>query len=304
MHWLARLAVALEMPGGEGRARRQREGWPALSRADLRFHRGGKAQLRYRERGQGRPIVFVADPPVTLERYDELLALYAPHFRVLVFELPGMGFSTPGRGYDCRFGATNDVVAEFLRAVVGEPAVLAFSCVAGFAAVDIAHRYPDLVSHLLLIQTPSWSEALRWKHSRDPQGLLGRPLLGQLLMNRLKRTRAPLWFRLALGGETAQYRPFCDRAQEAIRHGAGWSLASAFQHYLTEAAPALPPATQPALVIWGLRDLSHQPTDKASSAELALRVECEHYSDLGHFPELEDPPRILARLRRFLTTSA
>jgi pimeloyl-ACP methyl ester carboxylesterase len=29
-------------------------------------------------------------------------------------------------------------------------------------------------------------------------------------------------------------------------------------------------------------------------------VEFERYADLGHFPELEDPPRVLARIRAFL----
>lgn len=300
MNALQRLAVSLEMPGGERVARRRREGWAATTRTDIGFHQGRTAQIRYRERGQGRPLVFVADPPVTLEQYDELIDLYAREFRVIVFEIPGMGFSTPGAGYDLRFQPANDGIAEFLRAVVGEPAVLVFSCVGGFIAVDLAGRHPELVSHVVLIQTPSWAEAVRWKHSRDPQGVLGRPFLGQLAMNRLKRTRAPLWFNLALGGKTVRYQPFCDCAQHSLARGAGWALASAFQHYLTDESPPLPPIAQPTLVLWGLRDRSHAPTDKRSSAELARRVEMEQYEDLGHFPELEDPPRVLARLKRFL----
>lgn len=300
MNALQRWIVSLEMRGGARHAEAVRQGWAGRSRDDVRFFRGGHAQIRYRERGQGRPLVFAADPPVTLEFYDELLALYAGHFRVVVFEIPGMGFSVPVSGYDCGFTPANDGVAEFLQTVVGEPAVLAFSCVGGFAAVDIAVRHPHLVSHLVLIQTPSWSEALRWKHSRDPKGLLGRPLLGQLAMNRAKKTRAPLWFKLALGRETEPYPAYCGCAQEAIGHGAGWALASAFQHYLTDAAPPLPPASQPTLAIWGLMDRSHAPTDRQSSAQLARRVEFEQYPDLGHFPELEDPPRVLARIRTFL----
>ena len=300
MNTLQRLAISLEMPGGPRVARRQREGWPASSRTDIAFFQGSRAQIRYRERGQGRSLVFVADPPVTLEQYDELLELYSREFRVIVFEIPGMGFSTPGRDYDLRFRPANDGIAEFLRAVVGEPAVLMFSCVAGFIAVDLASRYPELVSHVVLMQTPSWSQAVRWKHSRDPKGVLSRPFIGQLLMNRLKKTRAPLWFNLALGGKTPRYQPFCTCAQHSIEQGAGWALASVFQHYLTDQAPPLPPIRQPTLVLWGLRDHSHATTDTQSSAELAQRLEIECYDDLGHFPELEDPPRVLLRLQRFL----
>lgn len=300
MNALQRWAVSLEMRGGERLASALRRGWAGSSRTDVGFFRGRHAQIRYRERGQGRPLVFAADPPVTLEFYDELLALYSQHFRVIVFEIPGMGFSVPLSGYDCSFTPTNDGVAEFLQAIVREPAVLAFSCVGGFAAVDLAVRHPALASHLVLIQTPSWSEALRWKHSRDPKGILGRPVLGQLAMNRAKRTRAPLWFRLALGRETEPYPSYCDCAQDAIRRGAGWALASAFQHYLVDEAPPPPPASQPTLVIWGEMDRSHAPTDKHASAQLAQRVEFERYADLGHFPELEDPPRVLARIRAFL----
>jgi len=304
MNTLQRLAISLEMPGGARRARQQREGWPASTREDIGFFQGRHAQIRYRERGQGRPLVFVADPPVTLEQYDELLDLYSREFRVIVFEIPGMGFSTPGAGYDLRFRPANDGIAEFLRAVLREPAVLLFSCVGGFIAVDLAGRHPELVSHVVLIQTPSWAEAVRWKHSRDPKGVLSRPFIGQLVMNRMKKTRAPLWFNLALGGKTDRYQPFCDCAQYSLAHGAGWALASAFQHYLTDQAPPLPPIAQPTLALWGLRDRSHAPTDKQSSAGLAQRVEIELYEDLGHFPELEDPPRVLARLKRFLIDTA
>ena len=301
MNALQRLAVSLEMPGGERRARAQREGWAAQTRPDIRFHRGARAQIRYRERGSGRPLVFVADPPVTLELYDELLALYAEHFRVIVFEIPGMGFSTPGARYDLRFQPANDGIADFLRAVVGVPAVLAFSCVGGFIAVDLAHRHPELVSHVVLIQTPSWPQAVRWKHSRDPSGVLSRPFIGQLVMNRLKKSRAPLWFDLALGSrEAPRYALFCDCTQHTVAKGAGWALASAFQHYLTDAPPPLPPISQPTLVLWGERDRSHATTDKQSSTQLAEPVELERYADLGHFPELEDPPRVLARIRAFL----
>ena len=59
------------------------------------------ATLRVRSAsGVGHPIVFLIDPPNTVEHYDALIQILAQRGRVLCVELPGFGFSTPGAGFD------------------------------------------------------------------------------------------------------------------------------------------------------------------------------------------------------------
>lgn len=294
------LAARIDTVGAKRMQHDARTGWASTSCSDIKFLSVGGVQFRYRERGQGKTIVFAADPPVTVECYDTLLELYSKDYRVVVFELPAQGFSHADFNFDFRFRGTNDAMAEFIRQVVGEPCVLAFSCVSGLGGVDIAGRYPDLVSHLILIQTPSWDEEVRWRNTRDPKGLIGIPFVGQLLMKQLRKNRAPGWFSLVLG-RTEHMSHFCGCAKETLSHGAGWKLASAFQNYLTDQCPELRPVKAPTLALWGKRDGSHQTTDYKSSLWMSSgHTEIEIYEDIGHFPELEDVDLIFERVSRFI----
>lgn len=293
---LSTLVTTFDAPA---RRKRFRNGWPATSREDIRFLEAGGVLFRYRERGSGPVLLFCADPPVTLEMYDELLAQFAPHFRTVVFEAPEMGFSVANRRFDFSFQQTNSAIVAFMEAVTGPGCITAFSCVAGLSSIAIAADRPDLVSKIVLIQTPSWQEEVRWKYTRDPKGILARPVIGQLAMRKLRQSRAPLWFRLAVG-RGDRLEPWCDCAQHTIREGAGWDLASAFQNYLTDTPGFSRQACQPMLLLWGAKDGSHPDTVRDSARTHASGpVTAITYEDLGHFPELEDPSRVLPDILAF-----
>lgn len=293
---LSTLITTFDAPA---RRKRFRAGWPATSRADIRFVEAGGVLFRYRERGSGPVLLFCADPPVTLEAYDELLDLYSQHFRVVIFEAPEMGFSVASRSYGFSFAETNAAIIAFMEAVTGPGAITSFSCVAGLSSLAIAAERPDLISKIILIQTPSWEEEVRWKYTRDPKRILSKPIIGQLAMRKLKHSRAPFWLGLAVG-RRERIEPWCSCAQHTIEEGAGWDLASAFQNYLTD-TPDLPhKVRQPLLLLWGAKDGSH-PTTRHDSAREHARgpVTAITYDDLGHFPELEDPPRVLKDMLAF-----
>lgn len=286
---LTRLAARLDTRGAPKKIRAFREGWPARSRADIRFFDTGLTQYRYRERGAGQPIVFAADPPVTLEMYDALLETFAQRFRVIVVELPAMGFSVARGAYGFGFRESADDIAAFLKPVAGEGAVLAFSCAAGMAAVDIAARRPELVSALALIQTTDWEGFQRWRAARDPKKILAKPFLGQLAMRRMGPKRAPDWFRLATGNR-AMVEPFCACAAETLANGAGWPLASAYQRYLAPGPSPIGRPAQPILVLWGKADKSHGPDAPARARTFSDNVRVVELDHVGHFGDLEDTP--------------
>lgn len=245
--------------------------------------------IRYRMVGDGpQTLVQAADPPVVIEQYDELIQCLEEDFRVIVFEIPGFGFSLPRSGFRFDFAKVNDLVAEFLRRLAVGPYLLAFPCVSAYGAIDIAARFPSLVSGVTLVQAPSWSEQVKWKHGRDRQGILSKPVIGQLALQALKRKRAPQWFNAAVGNRE-KLSEFVETTDTAFAHGACFSLASAFQRYLTDKEQSLAIVNQPSLVIWGEADRTHRQTDKSST-----RVYCPHakevrFAGAGHFPELEEP---------------
>lgn len=294
---ISRLATRLDTAGSHGRMKRHREGWPARASEGVAFYRSPKVQYRYREAGRGQTIVFSVDPPMTLEVYDNLIAVFSRRFRVIAFELPAMGFSAAGPDYRFGFRETNDDVAGFLRAVAGDGAVLAFSCVAGHAALDIARRFPELVSHLTLLQAGDAPAFAAWKAARDPKGILATPVLGHLAMRRMAPRRMPDWYKLSVG-KTDMISELCACAERSFRHGAQWSLASAYQCYM-DPAVSLPPPLQPVLSVWGGSDRSHGAEHVHSLRRIRSDTVCVTLDDLGHTPELEDPERILSLISDF-----
>lgn len=292
---LSQLGVRLDTMGAQRRMRQFKEGWPASASHGVSFYKTRKVQFRYREAGSGDTIVFTADPPMTLENYDALIGAFAREFRVVIVELPAMGFSAASDDFYFGFRETNDELAQFLRAVAGERAIFAFSCVAGLAGVDIAVRYPELCSHLALIQTGDVAAFALWKARRDPKRILAKPIIGQLVMKRLAPKRMPDWYALSVG-RREMIPAFCNCAARSFRHGAQWSLASAYQCYMDERVVLTAPS-QPVLSIWGEADKSHPPDNRHTIRRLVPAAHCVSLADLGHTPELEAPESVLEAIR-------
>ncbi len=295
---LTRLGARLDTQGGEAKMARFRTGWPAAATPQVAFYRTAKVQYRFLEAGNGPTIVFTCDPPMTIEVYGPLVAAFAAHFRVIVVELPAMGFSAATTDYAFGFRETNDDLAAFLRAVAGEGSIFAFSCAASLAALDIAGRMPELASHLTLMQAGGTAAFAIWKAGRDPQGILAKPVLGQLAMARMAPKRMPQWYGLSVGRKE-QIPHFCTCAERSFAHGAMWSLASAYQIYL-EQRDELPRPQQPILSIWGAADRSHPARNAHSLARLYEGVKVVTLDDLGHTPELEAPDLVLAAILDFV----
>jgi len=263
-----------------------------------------EAIIRYRMAGSGpQTLVLAADPPVVVEQYDKIIELLRNDFRIVVFEIPGFGFSIPFSSFRFDFTALNDVIAKFLQQLHSGPCILAFPCVSAYGAIDIAARFPELVSHLVLIQAPSWMEEIKWKHRRDNTGLLSKPILGQVVLQVLKRKSAPLWFDSAVGNR-GMLADFVETTDRAFSGGASFCLASAFQRYLTDVPPPLPAVKQPSLVIWGDADKSHRHTDKASSKLYCPEAEQVFLAHAGHFPELEQPELFAQKIKQWIHAGA
>jgi pimeloyl-ACP methyl ester carboxylesterase len=252
--------------------------------------------LRYRDHGEGDDCyVFAADPPIVLEHYDELVRVLSKRARMIVFELPGFGFSPARSGFDFALDSSVVYAAMALDRLGLRGVTLCFPCASAYIALALARARPELVSRLLLAQAPAYAGELAWKRRRDPRGVLGRPVWGQLAMQALSKRSLPAWFSLSVG-DRSRLQPFTELAAQRLSEGARWSLASAFQRYLVEdGAPAQ--AEQPVIALWGERDRSHQGTDRESSRSLGRRVEVVRWEDIGHFPELEAPERFTELLR-------
>jgi pimeloyl-ACP methyl ester carboxylesterase len=259
-----------------------------------------RATMRVRVAGRGaHTIAIVPDPPNVIEHYDRLIALLAEDAGVVCLEAPGFGFSVPKGDFDFGLDAQVDTIAALLARLGFGRYALAFPCFAGLIAVRLAAHYPELVSHLVLIQTPSWSEEMGWVRQVDARGMLQTPVVGQLVTSFGKRRVARAWYRAALPRD-ADPAPFLRPAIDAFDHGAAYCLASAFQAAARQPEPRLRAVHQPALVVWGGADRTHRRTDKRSILAYAPHADWTQFDAAGHFPDLEQPERFRDELLHFL----
>lgn len=259
-----------------------------------------EARVRVKVAGKGpRAIVFTPDPPNVIEHYDALYRALESDLRVICYEMPGFGLSVPSRGYRFTLEENAKFVVDLLAHLGEGPCVLALSCVAGLAGVLAARSHPEVVSHVVAIQTPSLAEELGWANRVDPRRIVRTRGLGQLLLALGKRRIARSWYRVALGSQD-EVPAYLDVALRAFDVGAKFSLADGLQALDRADAGALGPVTQPSLCLWGTRDRTHRRTDRRSTLTYLPDARFVEMDDAGHFPELEQPARFRAELLRFL----
>lgn len=226
--------------------------------------------IRVRRVGRGRrTLVLAPDPPNVIEHHERVMELLASSFQVVCLEIPGFGFSRPHRRYAFTIDDTAEAIIEVLEQVARPPYVLALACAAGLVSLEIARRRPDLVSHLVMLQTGSWAEEARWARRVDPWGLIGTPYLGQAVVKLGRRRLTGGWYRAAAARRDDAER-FTAAALDAYDRGAQCCLASVFQALRREPLPrfVLP---QPALCLWGTKDRTHRRTDKRAILEYPAR---------------------------------
>src|SRR5215510_7247285 len=136
-----------------GRAGSRRRG---AHESSMRYVRTRAGLLRVVDTGGSKPaLALTPDGPCVIEHYDVLIRRFSERFRVVCFDMPGIGFSFPSSRYRFGIAETADVVVELLDAISVPKAALAFTCANGFFAMSLATRYPQRVSRLVLAQTPS-----------------------------------------------------------------------------------------------------------------------------------------------------
>ena len=258
------------------------------------------AIIRVRLAGKDHPtVVFAADPPNVIEHYDALFEEFSGWGRIVCFESPGFGFSTPKRGFGFALQDYVQTLTDLLTALRAGPYVLAFSCVGVYAALKVAADRPDLVSHLLLMQAPVWSEEVKWVRRIDRKGVIATPYVGQAFMAWRRRWVMQRWYRAALP-MTKPVTPFVEPALRAFERGADFCLASLFQRWFNEKEPIFSPVKQPTFVLWGKGDRTHYHTDKSSILNYVPDAAISELEGVGHFPELEEPRRFREILQGFL----
>lgn len=244
-------------------------------------------RIRVFDTGGNKPVVInVPDGPNVIEHQEALISQLSRSFRVICFELPGIGFSYPTSKYDYSFLHASRLIINMMDSLNVQEATLAFSCSNSFYAIQAAEDFPHRITHLFLSQTASLDEMNNWTKDAIPNMLMY-PLVGQMANAVHEKRFAKIWYKYALPRDT-DISGYQNKALRALSHGGCFCLSSLVQGLKKEINASLKVLETPSTLIWGKMDYTHKKTNSNSIKTHLPNCEVIEFSSSGHFPELEE----------------
>lgn len=240
-------------------------------------------------------ILIIPDGPNVIEHYFYMLDDLKKDYRVIIFDLPGFGFSYHNGNYDFSFKKTNEILFELIEILNLKKVNIVFPCANGFYGLAFAQQYPELINHLMLLQTPSLGEMRKWTDRVVPT-YLKTPYVGQLLMPFVEKKFAKKWYDYALPKEKDR-KIYQDVALDAVKKGGSFCLCSLSQGLSAEENFQLTiDESVPATLIYGDSDFTHKTTDFSSIKSYHKGIDIIRFVKCGHFPDLEEKEKFIAVL--------
>ena len=254
-------------------------------------------KIRIKDTGGNKPaLVMVPDGPCVIEHFESLITELLPHFRVICFDMPGLGFSYPKLSYNFGLEKSTKIIISVLDALKIERATLSFSCVNGYVAIAVAKNFPERVSQLVLAQTPSVHEMKNQWVDRNIPKPVRIPYIGQAINMAMSKKFASKWYDMALPRNSPHKEDFLTRSISSLHSGGCFCLASIVQGIRSVGDNELSDIEAPTTMIWGNKDWSHKNTKFESLRDHVPHCEIHEFDGCGHFPYLEQPRAFAALL--------
>ena len=271
---------------------------------ELRLSQGA---VRYRDVGEGDPILFVHGILVNGALWSKVTSLLAGEWRCISPDWPLGSHRIPmSQSADLTPNGLADLVAEFVDRLDLGPVTLVGSDSGGAIAQLVATRHPDRVARLVLTNCDAFDQFpprmfayLRW--AAFVPGAVS--LLAQSMRFDATR-RLPIAFGW-LTSEPMEHelvesfvRPSIDDV--GVRRDVKKVLRALSPRYTREAAERLPDFEKPALVAWG-RDDKFFPADHARAlAAILPNARLEWIEGARAFVAQDQPRRLADVLRKFM----
>jgi pimeloyl-ACP methyl ester carboxylesterase len=255
------------------------------------------------------PLVLLHGFPTSSHDWSRVWDALRMRRRLLALDLPGYGFSAKPADYSYSLLEQADVVELVLRERgIARAHLLAHDMGTSVATELLARREAGLlhfdVDRVVLMNGSVHAELA---HLTPSQKLLRRPRLGPLFA-RLASLRTYRWQLRRILGRPDELSD-ADLADQfaLIRLGDGHLRLPAVIRYYDERVRfrqrwigALERLDRPALVLWGRQDPVAVPAIAEALARETPGARLVWMEELGHYPQLEDPARVVAELDAFL----
>ena len=272
---------------------------------ELRLPQG---TIRYRERGEGEPVVFAHGLLVNGDLWRKVVPLLADRYRCITPDLPLGSHQAPMEpDADLSTPGVAQILGDFIEGVGAQGCTLVANDTGGALSQVLVTTRPELVGRLALtscdafdIYPPALFKPLRILAGYVPGSAL---VLAQITrIKALQRSPAAFgWVaKRAMEPEIVESYTGPSRTNGKIRRDTAKVLRGIHPRYTQEAAGKLGDFGKPAIVIWA-------GDDKLFPTEYGRRLATVLGADFTEIPDsytfiAEDQPELLAEtLREFLT---
>ncbi len=268
-------------------------------------------QIAYRERGEGRPVVFVHGVGVNGDLWRNVAPRFAGEHRCIAPDLPLGSHSHPLReGTDLSLPGLAQIVADLLDALDLDDVVIVANDTGGAIAQWLVGHYAERIGGLVLTSCDAFE-----KFPPTPQRYLeiaGRSPALMWLVASTVRFKFVQRLPTAYGWVTSEpiepaiMRSYTDpiRTNRGVRRDLARLLRAVDTRFTFNAAESLPHFNRPALVLWAEHDKIFPREHGRRLAELLPQGEFELVSDSRTFIPEEQPERLVEAIRKFLVAHA
>lgn len=255
--------------------------------------------LHVRDRGpQGAPAVLLVHGfGSSLQTWDAWSSDLARDMRVIRFDLPGNGLSSPDPTGDYSDARTMALMLALLGQLKVEKVSVVGNSIGGRIAWTFAATHPARVAKLVLV-SPDGFASPGFEYGKAPE------VPGSI---QLMRLTLPQWLlRMSLAPAYANPATMTDALAEryhALMLGPGARnamMARMQQTVLVDPVPLLQRITAPTLLLWGRQDGMIPFDNSADYARAIPQNQLVALDGVGHLPQEEDPVRSLVPVRAFL----
>jgi 4,5:9,10-diseco-3-hydroxy-5,9,17-trioxoandrosta-1(10),2-diene-4-oate hydrolase len=258
--------------------------------------------LHYLEEGSGSAIVLLHGGAGGGANWFRVLHALARRFRVLAPDLPGFGLS-PKRVPAAPLGvAAADLLAEWLRGLRVQSALVAGTSFGGLAALRLAQRAPEVVGRLFLLDAAGLERRVAL-----PVRLAALPLIGPVCARPTRygtaRTFRRLLTRNAAAIPSAMQQALVDYLYVTSRSAGRAYLGRTLRLFAGAAGQreVLSPAelsgiARPAMVVLGEHDPFFSAAAARAAAHALPHAEFRMIAGVGHSPNWEAPEAVLSAI--------
>ena len=272
---------------------------------EAREVRLAQGTIRYRERGEGEPIVFVHGAFVNGDLWRDVVGALGDGYRCITPDLPlGAHRDALAADADVSPAGVARLIADFLAALDLHDVTIVGNDTGGALSQGVVTRHPERIGRLVLTNCdafdnfpPRGVKVAARLLGRAPGALalmvlLGRSTTGMRLLVKTaaKRTPPPD----VLRGYAAGLR------SAGVRRDTAKLLRGARPEFTREAAERLPGFDRPALVAWGTDDWFFPVAHARRLAELLPQGRLELIPDARTFPSEDQPERLAELIAAFV----